>query len=149
MMATGIEMSRSSLEMNRTWSLWANFMKSSPFFSINGRVELHCVIEVMRCVAVVTRNAASTDDETIVDSYIRNLRPAEILADSQPTLYVRIVGGHVGSPSNYARMRTSQFWKACNLRKARFGALRSARVYRASGEVLGRVFSWASWSRVV
>lgn len=57
-------------------------------------VELHRVIEATRCGAVVTRNAASTDDETIVDGYIRNLRPADILADSQPTLYVQIVGGH-------------------------------------------------------
>ncbi len=57
-------------------------------------VELHRVIEATRCGAVVTRNAASTDDETIVDSYIRNLRPADILADSQPVLYAQIVGGH-------------------------------------------------------
>jgi hypothetical protein len=55
------------------------------------------VIEATGCAAVVTRNAASTDDETIVDNYIRNLRPADILADSQPTLYVQILGGHDAS----------------------------------------------------
>jgi hypothetical protein len=57
-------------------------------------VELHSMIEATRCGAVITRNAPSTDDETIVDSYIRNVRPADILADSQPILYAQIVGGH-------------------------------------------------------
>jgi hypothetical protein len=63
-------------------------------------VELHRIVEGIRCGCVVLRNPASTDGEIVVDDYIKNLRQQDVVADPNPTLYVQIVGGHEASLRN-------------------------------------------------
>ena len=56
--------------------------------------ELHHIFEAIRREAVVIRKAGMDKEDLLVDAYLKNIRPADILEDKPRRFYSEIKGGH-------------------------------------------------------
>lgn len=61
-------------------------------------VGLHQIIEAIRQGCIVMRNPSSSQEDIIVDVYLKTLRCQDILADPGAVFHTAISGGHEASP---------------------------------------------------
>ncbi len=86
---------------NHVLEIMSDIRKTRPLSeeeALRLSVELHRIVEAVRHGCVVMRNPGVGQVDVIVDTYLKNLRGEDVLADPSPVFHSEIRGGHEANP---------------------------------------------------